>query len=468
MSNRGQAAAPERERVTTAWLPVTATWLAIALILAIVLLTSSAQSSGTIDTDTGGRTALLVLALIAGLPLLIRSLTLTIPRWLPWAIGAVSAVITLLLGFLIDIGRSTEAWAIYAGLQLLRAREHYADLAWILRWVECAGCAEQDPNYAEGVLWLRPATFNLISESWTPILGTALALGLSACLVWLARNTAPRGVPIYVIAAIGSGWLLLLDRANLDAVAFAVPVIAIFLLRRSTSLWVWAAIALMAWIVGTWKYYPFALGLLLLPLIRIRRGWAVLAGFAAATAAFFVIQWESFSSSISDNSEALILYDFPALGRLPVISRMTEQFDFQDQPLLANLIVVLLALAAVWWGSTFARRLPRVPLYTGMLGSTGSTLFLASVLIAGFGFAYKAAFLLLLVPLFALPTRSQHRFLLYTSVVALLLIAIPLIVAYSILLTSVAGIMVASMGLGASLTVLWRHLKNPEMELRYS
>ena len=224
----------------------------------------------------------------------------------------------------------------------------------------------------------------------------------------------------------------------------------------------------MAWIVGTWKYYPFALGLLLLPLIRIHRGWTVITGFAAAALAFFVFQWEAFSSSVSDNSEALILYDFPALGRLPVISRMTDQFDFQNQPLAANLIVGLLALAAAWWGVTFARRLPRVPLYTGMLGSAGSTLFLASVLVAGFGFAYKAAFLLLLVPLFALPNRSQHRFLLYTSVVALLLIAIPLIVAYSILLTSLAGITVASMGLGASLTVLRRHLRHPGFELRYS
>lgn len=468
MNEGAQDTAPERKGATTPWLGAAATWLAVAVVLTVVLFTSSASSSGTIDTDTGGRTALLVLGLIAGLPLLIRSLTLTIPRWLPWAIGIVSATITLLLGFLIDIGRSTEAWAVYAGLQLLRAREHYADLAWILRWVECDGCAEQDPNYAEGVLWLRPATFNLISESWTPIVGTALALGLSVCLVWLARNTSPRGVPVFVIAAIGSGWLLLLDRANLDGVAFAVPVLAIFLLRKSTSLWVWWVIALLAWVVGTWKYYPFALGLLLLPLIRIHRGWTVIAGFAAATAAFFVFQWESFSSSISDNSEALILYDFPAMGRLPVISRMTDQFDFQDQPLAANIIVALLALAAAWWGATFARRLPRAPLYTGMLGSAGSTLFLASVLIAGFGFGYKAAFLLLLVPLFALPTRKYDRFLLYTSLVGLLLIAIPLIVAYSILLTSLAGITVASMGLGASLTVLWRNLNDPRVTLRYS
>lgn len=458
MNEQGQASASQHQRHSTAWLSVTATWLTTALILIVVVLTSSARSSGTIDTDTGGRTALLVLGLIAGLPLLLKSLTLTFPRWLPWAIGATSAGITLLLGFLIDIGRSTEAWAVYAGLQLLRAREHYADLAWILRWVECAGCADEDPNYAVGVLWLRPMTLNLISESWTPLLGTLMAIGVSACLVWLARNSAPRGIPVYVIAAIGSGWLLLLDRANLDAIAFAVPVVAIFLLRRSQKLWVWWVIAFLAWAVGTWKYYPFALGILLLPLIRIRRGWTVIVGFAVATLGFFIYQWGAFSSSITDNSEALILYDFPAMGRLPIISRMTEQFDFADQPFLPNLITALLVITAAWWGLNFGLRMPRAPLYTGMLASTGSLLFLASVLIAGFGFGYKAAFLLLIVPLFALPNRTHRRFLLYSSVVGLLLIAIPLIVAYSILLTSLAGITVAAMGLGASIAIFWRNL----------
>jgi hypothetical protein len=36
----------------------------------------------------------------------------------------VSAGITILLGLLIDIGRDAAAWALYPGLQLLRAREH--------------------------------------------------------------------------------------------------------------------------------------------------------------------------------------------------------------------------------------------------------------------------------------------------------------------------------------------------------
>jgi hypothetical protein len=426
------------------------------------VVASASISGGSVDTDTGGRTALLVLALVALLPLLIRTMDVRGPRWLPWAIGSVSAGITLLLGLLIDIGRDAAAWAIYAGLQLLRAREHYSDLAWVLRWVECEGCERWDPGYAQGILWLHPATLGLIRESWTPILGTALTVLLSLCLVWLARTSGPRGLPVYAIAAVGGGWLLLLDRGNLDAVVLALAVIAAAGLRRNQHLWVWAALAAAFWVVGTWKYYPFALGLMLIPVVRQHRGWVVLAGYAAATVAFLVANWAQFASGPADNSRALILYDFPALGRLPVIARLVPEFSLEAQPLWGNLLVGLLALTGVAWGAVFALRLPGVPVVPAMMGSAGSAVFLASVLVAGFGFAYKAAFLLLIVPLLARPLRPKEHFLLYTSLVTLLLIAIPLIVGYSILLTSLAGILAASIGLGASLTVLTRWLRDSD------
>jgi hypothetical protein len=51
----------------------------VLAVLATVVVTSASASEGTVDTDTGGRTALLVLALIAGIPLLVRSLRLSGP-----------------------------------------------------------------------------------------------------------------------------------------------------------------------------------------------------------------------------------------------------------------------------------------------------------------------------------------------------------------------------------------------------
>ncbi len=166
-----------------------------------------------------------------------------------------------------------------------------------------------------------------------------------------------------------------------------------------------------------------------------------------AVAAFLALNWTEFTSSSADNSRALILYDFPAMGRLPIVSRMVTEFSLEAQPILGNLLVAALALAGVAWGVAFARNLPGNPVQPAMLGSAGSTVFLASVLVAGFGFAYKAAFLLLLLPLMSLPRRPRQHFLLYTSLVTMLLVSIPLIVGYSILLTSLAGILAASIGL---------------------
>ena len=86
----------------------------------------------------------------------------------------------------------------------------------------------------------------------------------------------------------GGPWLLLLERGNIDAVILWAAVVSAFLVSKIglkggsgwRVLWPWVVGAMLIWIVGTWKYYPFALGLMLLPALRIRRGWIVVVGFA--------------------------------------------------------------------------------------------------------------------------------------------------------------------------------------------
>ena len=68
-----------------------------------------------------------------------------------------------------------------------------------------------------------------------------------------------------------------------------------------------------------------------------------------------------------------------------------------------------LALAAFAWGAAFAVALRRRHVHPAMLAVAGSSLFLASVLVAGFGWGYKAAFLLLCVPLVASTVGSSPR-----------------------------------------------------------
>jgi hypothetical protein len=55
-------------------------------------------------------------------------------------------------------------------------------------------------------------------------------------------------------------------------------VASVILVRRWDQLWAWFIAAGLIWIVGTWKYYPFALGLMLLSggwmiLLSIQRGF---------------------------------------------------------------------------------------------------------------------------------------------------------------------------------------------------
>ncbi len=87
-------------------------------------------------------------------------------------------------------------------------------------------------------------------------------------------------------------------------------------------------------------------------------------------------------------------------------------------------------------------------------------MFFFSIGIAGFGFAYKAAFLLMAVPLLSLPRNGSPRFALYTSIVALTLVGLTLIVGYSILLTSLAGLIASAIGMGAATTLTLKYLRN--------
>ena len=56
-----------------------------------------------------------------------------------------------------------------------------------------------------------------------------------------------------------------------------------------------------------------------------------------------------------------------------------------------------------------------------MLAAGGSALYLSSVLIAGFGYGYKAAFLLPVVPLVSVMLRARHRVIASSGLAVLLL-----------------------------------------------
>lgn len=439
------------------WICVVATWGVTLLVLAAVLIASAVSSAGSIDTNTGGRTALIVLGLIALLPLLIRRLKISGPSWLPWVIGASSVAITVTLGVLMALDRQNEAWALYAALNLLRARDHFGDLVIVLEYLECDGCSVL--IYGPGLLWIDRLIPGQTQGSWAPFLGYALAVTLGLALVWLVQTSTGRALPIFILAAIGPSWLLLIDRGNLDGLVVVVAVFAVILLRRKPSIVLFVLFGTLFWILGTWKYYPFALGLLLLPAFQLRRGWTVIGLYAGAVVAFIAIAWSDVSQGSRENLANVLTYDFPAFGSIPIIERMTIPSVGYSGTIAASLLVIT-CLAAFLWGKRFGHHVRSGSPWVPLLGLAGAVMFFFSVGIAGFGFAYKAAFLLMAVPLLSLPRNGSPRFALYTSIVALTLIGLTLIVGYSILLTSLAGLIASALGMGAATTLTLKFLRN--------
>jgi hypothetical protein len=93
-----------------------------------------------------------------------------------------------------------------------------------------------------------------------------------------------------------------------------------------------------------------------------------------------------------------------------------------------------------------------------MLAVGGSSLYLASVLIAGFGYGYKAAFLLLVVPLASVLVIAKRRAFVFAGLTVVLLVAIESVVVWNTVLVTVAGLVAAGFGAGSGLAMIVRTL----------
>jgi hypothetical protein len=139
--------------------------------------------------------------------------------------------------------------------------------------------------------------------------------------------------------------------------------------------------------------------------------------------------------------------DFVVLGRIPVAARMLEYGD---------LLFFALAVIAFTWGVFVSRnviqlgRFPDKNIPFAMLAAGGSALYLASVLIAGFGYGYKAVFLLLAVPLLSRWVGSPTRAVAGSSLLVLIFVAIESFVVWNTVLATTVGVVAAAFSLGAA------------------
>lgn len=420
--------------------------------------------------------ASVVLATALLLPLAFRRVSVRVTRWWPWIVGLASAGMALLGWWLVMLAPALGA-AWYRAGRVPQGIVQFWDLRLTLETVDCAswgfdvfqannGCLVDPSIYGPGITWLGFLS-SVFTESNTEILGLGIVLLSSVALIWIARHSKGVAAAVLIAAAVGAPWQLLLERGNFDALVIVGAVGVVAITRRWNTYWAWVLSAALIWTLGTWKYYPFVLGVLLLPALRLRRGWVIVVGFVAATGAFFVLLWRNVLLSLAASSEMAELGDFVVLGRVPVVARLPEQWAF------GHWLFAAICLAAVWWGVSLGRSLrgnSSTPTSIGLvlLALAGSLLYLSSVAVTGFAYGYKAAFLILLIPMVRWSPRLS-RAMLWTLLALLSLSVIAFLVVWNTVLATTAGTLVACVVAGWSAYVIvserWAWL--PGRNLRY-
>jgi len=438
--------------------------LALAIVILVILSATDQTNEGAAGYLPLAYAALAVIIAAIAVSVFVRRVAISVSRGFAWLVGVVSFVVSFVPWWGLAGGNPDLGVLIYRGLRVPQGIIQFWDLSLVMQSVDCArwgfdiyaennGCLADPSIYAPGMVWVQYIPFEIFSESNVGFLGVAMMLVSSLALLWLARVSAGIGQIVLLIAAIGGPWLLLLERANIDSVVLWVAVVSALLIRRfGSTQWPWVVAAILIWVVGTWKYYPFALGLMLIPVLQLRRGWIIFIGFVIASAGYVVVTWSNFQFSSQSNSNMIDFGDFVVLGRTPVAARMVALGDF---------MFFALGLVALAWGIWIARIIvarttaqSRATWVTwAILAAGGSAVYLASVLIAGFGYGYKAAFLLLAIPLVSRLVGSKVRIIAASGLLVLLSIAIESVVVWNTVLVTTVGVLAAGFALGAGLTI---------------
>ena len=406
-----------------------------------------------------------VLTIIFLAALFARNVTIKFGRGFPWVVGGVSLAGALVPWLFAALGRPDLAMGVYRGLQVPQGWVQFWDLSATSYQIDCAGqgfdvfdlsngCTSGF-MYGPGILWFQVLPGSLSNHVAT--VGVLAMVVSSLMLIWLARSTRGVGQIVLLIAAIGAPWQLLLERGNIDMVVLWVACATVILIRRWNHILPWAIAAAGIWFVGTWKWYPFALGIMLLPVLRLRRGWTVLVSFILASSLFVFVHWEALRFSSAQNERITFLGDWVALGRVPVVARMAGG-EVGIGLGTADLMLLVLGVVSVAWGAAVALCSRRRLIHPSMLAAGGSGIFLAVILAGGFGWAHKATFLLLCVPLVVELSRSPRPVLVASASAALMLIAVTSFVVINPVLATLAGVVAAGFSLGLAGVFLARSL----------
>ena len=450
------------------------TYLFAALVLGSVIVRSTDETVNP-SVPALGLTALIVVSAAFFIPSLLRRFSLEVLPRTAYVIAGLSALLSIGPWLITALGHGSVATAIYQGLRIPQGPVQFWDLNLVLQSVDCSqagvdvyaannGCLADPSIYGPGTLWLGFVPGDIFSASNSTWLGGIALVISTAMVLWLARNSTGLGQMALLVSVLGAGWLLILERGNFDLFVMWIAVLVVVIVRRWPTLWSWGIAASLIWLAGTWKYYPFVLGIMLIPLLFVRRGWLVFGGFVIATLAFAVLTWSNVQLSLDANSDMVDLGDFVVLGRVPLVARMLGGDGASATYGWPDLIVLGLGLVALVWGAVWMwsrggaglRGISDQGVHLAGLAAGGSALYLISVLVGGFGYAYKASFLLLLIPFLSRPANSASPRFFVPSAISLVLIAVGVVVVWNTALATSAGVIAAAFALGAAGVVLMK------------
>ena len=459
-----------------------ATWRTVTIIFVLAVLTITFLGLNAQDDVTrgvypaiAGRSAIYFVAAF-GIPALLAPLVLRINRATPWITGAVGLVVVLVPMVLWVTSRDGLAFQWTQSFKF-GSTDLFGDLRTPLEWMDCARrgidpyadsvneCTGSAMNYGPGLVWFSGLG---VLVSAIGVLGIVGVLVSVASIVWLSRHSDGRGKIVLLFAVIAPAWIDLMVLANLDQAIVWLAVFLVIIVRRMGPhrLLPWVLAAIPIWLVGTWKYYPFAMLIAFIPVLRIRRGWMLIAAFVVATGAYLLAYWPTILTTMGSQAGWS-----GGVGRDTLAAFIGGQETVDRAVGWSDLLVVLLMLAAFAWGwaSKRAGSMDLTPgrVSSAMLAAAGSAALISSVTVSGFGWPYKAAILVLVVPLLADASTSPIAFWRSTSTM-LILVVLAMTVVWNPLVGSLAVHLVASFALGFAVHILitaWRTSSNVPAEV---
>ena len=447
-------------------------WMVATLTLLFGLLLSTFLGAFSQDPITQGvypaiaGVSALYFSAVLGLPWAIRRPDIRVKSWAPWAAGVLTLVSILGVISLWWLDRWGLGYQWIQTLKVVSGPYGWGDLKLYFEWLTCSQqginpltadpgmCTDARMNYGPGFLWWTPFAF--LSPA-ADALGVLTAIICALAIVWLARRSTGLGVLVLVAASVSSAWITLIERGNFDELIIWVAIAIVFLTYRYAGLWPWIVGGVLIVILGTWKYYPFAMVLSLIPALRLRRGWLVVTGVLGAGVLYLLVYWDAAIGDMETHTGLV-----GGIGR----TTLAAFFAGEETPSSAinwadGAVLALIALAALWGASVgFSQSQRNLATLErpAMLAISGAVTILGSVVLAGSGFIYKSALLLLAVPLLSALTRSRISLIWRSGVMMLGVVVLALFLEWNLLTSSAALQLAAGFTLGLSLTVLLRRV----------